>query len=507
MGRADELLNMGVAELVAGVRERRFAASEVVNAVIARVEALDPDIGACLHMDKAVLRRQARKVDAKVYSREDPGALAGVPVGIKDVFTTEEIPTTCGSKILEGYVPPYSATVVRRIAGAGGLIGFKLNCDEFAMGSSNENSAYKPVKNPWDRDRVPGGSSGGSAAAVAARMFPVALGSDTGGSIRQPAALCGVTGMKPSYGRVSRYGLIAFASSLDCPGPLARNVDDVALVMEAICGYDPKDSTSVARGVPGYAAMVTRARERGSAKRWVPDGSGRRPLRIGLPKEYLGDGCDEAVVKAVRDAVDALAGDGAEVEEISLPHTEYALAAYYIIAPAEASSNLARYDGVRYGPRAEAGNLDDMYAATRQQGFGPEVRRRIMLGTYALSAGYYDAFYLRAQKARTLVRQDFEKAFEKVDLILGPTSPVTAFKIGERVDPLDMYQADILTIGGSLAGIPALSIPCGFDDGGLPIGLQIMGPHFAEADVLRCGARYQALTDFHTRQPDSGTKS
>jgi len=505
-----ELCEKSAVEIVEGVQGRKFSATEVALSYLKRMEALDPVLGAMLHVAMGPLKTQARKVDARVFSREDAGPLAGVPVGIKDVFATKTLPTTCGSKILEGYVAPYDATVVRRIKLAGGLVAGKTNCDEFAMGSSNENSAYKPVRNPWDPSRVPGGSSGGSAAAVAAGYFPLAIGTDTGGSIRQPAALCGVVGLKPTYGRCSRYGLVAYASSLDHPGPFARSVEDLALLLESMAGYDPRDSTSAPRAVPGYRRAVKRQSERTVGRGgWHRTGDGGdRPLRIGVPKEYFGGagdgqaGIDPAVAAAVKAAIDELASDGAEVTEVSLPHTEYALAVYYILAPAEASSNLARYDGVRYGLRTRKPDLLATYAETRRAGFGAEVRRRIMLGTYVLSAGYYDAFYRRAQKARTLLRRDFEEAFEKVDVLVTPTSPVTAFKLGERTaDPVAMYLSDVLTIAANLAGVPGVSVPCGFDTAGMPVGMQIIGRHFAEAELLRVASRYETLTDWSARRP------
>jgi aspartyl-tRNA(Asn)/glutamyl-tRNA(Gln) amidotransferase subunit A len=404
--------------------------------------------------------------------------LAGVPVGIKDVLVTRGVRTTAGSKILANYVPPYDCTAVARLETAGAVVLGKMNCDEFAMGSSNENSAWKPVHNPRDLSRVPGGSSGGSAAAVAADLAVATLGSDTGGSIRQPASFCGVVGLKPTYGRVSRYGLIAFASSLDHIGPLTKTVKDAAIVLRTIAGRDPMDSTSAEVPVPNYVAELEKP---------------VRGMKVGLAREYMGEGLDPEVRNAVEDAVQSLAELGCEIVEVSLPHTEYAIPAYYIVATAEASSNLARFDGVRYGFRAEnVRSLSEMYRRTRDLGFGAEVKRRIMLGTYALSAGYYDAYYLKAQKVRTLLTRDFDDAFKQVDAIVAPTSPTAAFKLGEKTDdPLAMYLADIYTVTANLAGIPGISIPCGQTKEKLPIGMQIFGKHFDEARILRLAHAYE----------------
>jgi aspartyl-tRNA(Asn)/glutamyl-tRNA(Gln) amidotransferase subunit A len=411
----------------------------------------------------------------------------GIPLAIKDVLCTKGVTTTCGSRILENFVPPYDATAVARLKAAGAILLGKTNTDEFAMGSSTENSAYFTTHNPWDLTRVPGGSSGGSAAAVAAAACLGALGTDTGGSVRQPAGLCGVVGLKPTYGRVSRYGLIAYASSLDQVGVLTKDVTDAALLLGVIAGHDPHDSTSIDAPVPDYTTALT-----GDVK----------GVRVGVPREYFIEGMQPEVEAAVRAAVDVLAGLGAEVVEVSLPHTDYALPVYYLIAPAEASANLARYDGVRYGLRVDAGDLIETYKATRGQGFGAEVKRRIMLGTYALSAGYYDAYYLRAQKVRTLIKGDFDAAFEQVDVIVAPTSPTTAFRIGEKVDdPLQMYLTDVFTLSMNLAGIGGLSLPCGFDGAGLPIGMQIMGPALGEEQVLCVAHAYEQATEWHRRRP------
>jgi len=458
----------------------------LTEAVLERIAAVDDDVKAYLALTPETALEQARAADER-RSRGEDGPLLGIPLAIKDVLCTKGIPTTCGSRILESFCPPYDATVVERLKAAGAIILGKTNTDEFAMGSSTENSAFFTTHNPWDLDRVPGGSSGGSAAAVAAGECLGALGTDTGGSVRQPASLCGVVGLKPTYGRVSRYGLIAYASSLDQAGVLARDVTDAALVLGVIAGHDPRDSTSIDAPVPDYVAALTRD---------------VRGVRVGVPDEYFITGMQPAVETAVRAAVDVLAGLGAEIRQISLPHTDYALPVYYLIAPAEASANLARYDGVRYGLRVDDGGLIQTYKASRGHGFGPEVKRRIMLGTYALSAGYYDAYYLRAQKVRTLIKADFDAAFEQVDVILAPTSPTTAFRIGEKADdPLQMYLSDVFTLSMNLAGNCGVSIPCGFDGAGLPIGLQVMGPPLGEAQVLRMAHAYEQATDWHTRRP------
>jgi aspartyl-tRNA(Asn)/glutamyl-tRNA(Gln) amidotransferase subunit A len=471
---------------------RRLAAGDVTavaltEAILERISATDGDIRAYLALTPERALEQARAADeARAAGKE--GDLLGIPLAIKDVLCTRGIPTTAGSRILEGFVPPYDATAVRRLKEAGAVIVGKTNTDEFAMGSSTENSGYFTTRNPWDLSRVPGGSSGGSAAAVAADACLAALGTDTGGSVRQPAAMCGVVGLKPTYGRVSRYGLIAFASSLDQVGVLTKDVTDATVLLGAIAGHDPCDSTAVEMPVPDYGTALT---------------GDVRGVRVGVPREYFIDGLQTEVVTAVRAAVDTLAALGAEVREVSLPHTNYALPVYYLIAPAEASANLARYDGVRYGLRADSESLNGMYKTTRGQGFGPEVKRRIMLGTYALSAGYYDAYYLKAQKARTLIKADFDAAFDAVDVILGPTSPTTAFRIGEKVkDPLKMYLSDVFTLSMNLAGICGLSLPCGFDEQGLPIGLQVTGPAFGEEQVLRVAYAYEKATDWHTRRPN-----
>ncbi|MDR7518489.1 MAG: Asp-tRNA(Asn)/Glu-tRNA(Gln) amidotransferase subunit GatA [Armatimonadota bacterium] len=463
--------------------------SAVVGAALDRIARADGDLRAFLYVDAVGAREQALAWDrryAEAGSADGLPPLAGIPVALKDNLCTRGMPTTCGSRILEGWHPPYDATVVARLRDAGAIVLGKTNMDEFAMGSSTENSAFGPTRNPWDHSRVPGGSSGGSAAAVAAGFAPLALGSDTGGSVRLPAAFCGVVGLKPTYGRVSRYGLVAFASSLDQIGPLARDVADCALLLQAIAGHDPLDSTSADLPVPDYAADLHRP----------PEG-----IRLGVPAEAFGAGVDPAVARALREALEVFAGLGLSVEQITLPTIDAALPAYYLLAPAEASSNLARYDGVQYGLRAPSDDLYGMYAHTRRAGFGAEVKRRIMLGTYALSAGYYEAYYVKAQKVRTLVARDFQRAFEQVDVVVMPVAPTPPFSLGERVDdPLQMYLSDIFTIPVNLAGLPALALPCGFDRG-LPIGLQLIGRAFGEPTLLRVGHAYQQATSWHLRHP------
>ncbi len=462
------------------------SAVEVTRAYLDRIEALDAAVGAYLTVDAAGALAQAETADR----HRGEGPLAGVPIALKDIFLTRGLRTTCASRILEDFVPPYDGTVVRRLREAGAVILGKLNMDEFAMGSSTENSAFRRTGNPWALDRTPGGSSGGSSAAVAARLCAGSLGTDTGGSIRQPAALCGIVGLKPTYGRVSRFGVVAFASSLDQVGPMGRTVRDVGRLLEVVAGHDPYDATSAAVPVPGGLGEL-------------PQGADLRGVRLGVPREYFPEtGLQPAVERAVRAAIEQLRDLGAEIVDVSLPHTKYAVATYYLVAPAEASSNLARYDGVRYGLRVTADDLQGMYAETRGQGFGAEVKRRILLGTFALSAGYYDAYYRKAGQVRTLIRRDFDDVFERVDAIVTPTSPTTAFKLGERLDdPLQMYLADIFTLSCNLAGLPGLSVPCGFDEADLPIGLQLLGRPFDEAGLLRIGAAYEDATPWKARLP------
>lgn len=480
------MIDLTISEALARLRSGTITAVALTQAHLDRIARLNPQIKAFLAVTAERALEQAAAADQRRARGEDT-PLLGIPLAIKDVLCTAGVPTTCGSRILEGFTPPFTATAVQRLFDAGAIMLGKTNTDEFAMGSSTENSGYFTTRNPWDPDRIPGGSSGGSAAAVAARLAPGGLGTDTGGSVRQPAAMCGVVGIKPGYGRVSRYGLVAFASSLDQVGAFARTVEDAARLLGVIAGHDPLDSTSMPLPVPDYLAALS---------------GDVRGLRVGLPKEYFIAGIQPEVESAVRAAVNALANLGAEIVEISLPHTDYCLPTYYLIAPAEASANLARFDGVRYGQRREMGELWPTYRATRGQGFGPEVKRRIMLGTYALSAGYYDAYYLKAQKVRTLIKGDFDAAFQQVDVIATPTAPTTAFLIGEKVDdPLQMYLSDIFTLSCNLAGIAGMSLPCGFDDKGLPIGLQLLGPAFREETLLRAGDAYQRITDWHKRAP------
>ncbi len=475
-------------EQLENLRQGKVSSVELTKALLDYIEKKDPQVKAFLKITREEALSQAQEAD-KLRQKGEDKPLLGVPIAIKDNICTRGITTTCASKMLENFVPPFDATVITKLKEAGAVILGKTNLDEFAMGSSTENSAFFPTHNPWDLERVPGGSSGGSAAAVAAGFCAAALGSDTGGSIRQPASFCGVVGLKPTYGRVSRYGLVAFASSLDQIGPLTRSVKDAALILQVIAGKDEKDSTSVPEEVPDYLKDLDM------------DISG---ATIGLPEEYFSEGLSEEVKTRIEEAVKIFEEMGLKVKKIKLPHTPYAVAAYYIIAPAEASSNLARYDGVKYGLRVEGKDLIDMYKKTRSQGFGPEVKRRIMIGTYALSAGYYDAYYKKASQVRTLIARDFAEAFKEVDFIIGPASPTPAFKIGERVsDPLAMYLSDIYTISVNLAGIVGLTIPCGFTDKGLPVGLQIMGPHFSESKVLALGHKFEEKTGFTEKYPES----
>jgi aspartyl-tRNA(Asn)/glutamyl-tRNA(Gln) amidotransferase subunit A len=479
-------------ETVRAIRDRvargEVSAVEVCREHLARIEAANPQLNAFNTITGERAMARAADVDRRRAAGHELGPLAGVPVALKDNLCVRGVRTTASSRILDRYVPPYDATVVRRLEEAGAVVVGKTNCDEFAMGSSNENSAYGPVRNPWATDRAPGGSSGGSAVSVAARLVPLALGSDTGGSIRQPAALSGVVGLKPTYGRVSRYGLIALASSLDQIGPFARSVADAAVVLTHLAGGDPSDSTAADREVPDYAAALT---------------GDVRGVRIGVPRRFIAEGVDPAVLRAFDAALDVLRAAGARLVDVELPYARYAIPVYYLVMTAEASSNLARYDGVRYGHRTkQGGTLREIYSRTRDEAFGPEVKRRIMLGTYVLSAGYYDAYYLKAQQVRTLLRRDYDAAFEAVDVVAMPTAPTPAFRLGEKTsDPLQMYLADIFTVSANLTGSPALSIPCGVADEGLPIGLQLTGRMFDEATLLRVADAYERLTDWHLRSP------
>jgi aspartyl-tRNA(Asn)/glutamyl-tRNA(Gln) amidotransferase subunit A len=487
-----ELTDLSVIEALAALRGGEISSREITRACLERIERLDASIHAFLALAPEQALEAAGSADRQLAAwRKEPGEalppLLGLPVAIKDVLCVAGLPCTCGSRILEGFVPPFNATAVERLLAAGVVILGKTNTDEFAMGSSTENSAFGPTHNPWNLERAPGGSSGGSAAAVSARLAPAALGTDTGGSVRQPASFCGVTGLKPTYGRVSRYGLVAYGSSLDVVGAFGRSAEDVAALFRAIAGPDPLDATSLDVPVPQID---------------LPDPSGPeaavRGLRIGVPKEYFIQGIQPEVEAGVRAAVEQLRFLGAEVVEVSLPHTEYALPVYYLIAPAEASANLARYDGIRYGPRQPAEEMWEIFRRTRGERFGAEVKRRIMLGTYALSAGYYDAYYGQSQKVRTLIKGDFEAAFERVDLIAAPVAPTTAFRLGEHGDdPLSMYLEDIFTLPANLAGVPGLTFPVGFDNQGLPVGMQLMGPHLGEARLFRAAWAYQQATDWH----------
>jgi aspartyl-tRNA(Asn)/glutamyl-tRNA(Gln) amidotransferase subunit A len=481
-----ELHTLTITEARAALDAGETTSVDLTTAMLKRIATVEPKVQAFLALTEAQALQQAQAADAQRSMNGIHSPLLGIPLGIKDVICTKNVPTTCGSRMLETFVPPYDATVMTRLYEAGAIMLGKTNCDEFAMGSSNENSAFHITRNPWDLERVPGGSSGGSAAAVAACECLGSLGTDTGGSIRQPASLCGVSGLKPTYGRVSRYGLIAYASSLDQIGPLAWSVADIALLLQAIAGHDPLDSTSVPHPVPDYSAALS---------------GDIRGIRVGVPEEYFVAGMDATVEQTTREAIAALQDLGAEIIPVSLPHTSYALPCYYLVATAEASSNLNRYDGVRYGFRASGDTMLDVIEQTRGQAFGPEVRRRIMLGTYALSAGYYDAYYRRAQQVRTLIRRDFETVFEQVDILATPTSPTVAFRIGDKVDdPLAMYLSDIFTLTVNLAGVPGLAIPCGFSNN-LPVGLQLIGKPFDEQTLLRVGDAYQRTTTWHKQRP------
>ena len=483
---ASDLFFKSIAELAALLEAKTLSSTELTSALIARKLAVDGRVKAFNSSVDADALAQAAASDARRAAGQARGPLDGIPVGLKDVISVTGQPLTASSKMLANFVSPYDATVTVNLKRAGAVVWGRLNCDEFAMGSSTENSAFGPTANPWDLTRVPGGSSGGSAAALAAGEVIASLGSDTGGSIRQPAALCGVVGLKPTYGLVSRYGLVAIASSLDQIGPFARTVEDAALMLGVIAGHDPLDSTSFKAEIPDYRAGLNQ----------------RRPWRLGIPKEYFGAGLDPAVGAAVEKAITFYQSQGCEIREVSLPHTQYCLDTYYIIATAEASSNLARFDGIRYGHRAKgAKDVVDLYSQSRAEGFGAEVKRRIILGTYVLSSGYYDAYYLRAQKVRTLIRQDFLNAYREVDALLTPTSPLPAFKLGEKSDPLALYLCDIYTIGVNLAGLPALSVPCGFTPGGLPIGLQLIGQPFRESDLLAMAHTYEQAHDWHLKHP------
>jgi aspartyl-tRNA(Asn)/glutamyl-tRNA(Gln) amidotransferase subunit A len=479
-----DLIKLTIAEAQAKLRKREITARELTRACLNRIAAVEPKLNAFITVTEREALEQADAADSRLAQGDAP-PLCGIPLGIKDIYATKGVPTTCASKILANFVPPFDATVIARLRAEGAVFVGKANMDEFAMGSSTENSAYGPTRNPYDLERVSGGSSGGSAAAVAAFECLASLGTDTGGSIREPASFCGVVGIKPTYSRVSRYGVIAYASSLDQVGPFSRTVRDAAIMLRSLAGVDPSDSTCSARPVPDYERALT-----GDVK----------GLRIGVPKEYFVEGMQPEVEKSVREALANLQKAGARTVEISLPHTSYAVAAYYLVATAEASANLSRYDGIRYGLRVPAENNIELYEKSRAEGFGAEVKRRIMLGTFALSAGYYDAYYLKGQKVRTLIRRDFERAFESCDVVMAPVAPTTAFKLGEKTDdPLTMYLSDIFTISVNLAGLPGMSMPCGYDDKGLPIGLQIIGAPFSEETIFRVGDAYEKLGAFTSR--------
>jgi len=486
------MINASLKQLSQALAAKQISSVELTQLFLERIARQNPTLNAFVTVDPEKSLKMARAADARLAAAsgvKPAGPLTGIPIAQKDIFCAEGWRTTCGSKMLANFISPYDATVIRKLEAEAGLVSLgKTNMDEFAMGSSNETSFFGPVRNPWDNERVPGGSSGGSAAAVAARLAPAATGTDTGGSIRQPAALCNLTGLKPTYGVVSRYGMIAFASSLDQGGPMAASAEDCALLLNTMAGFDERDSTSLDRPVENYARDLEKP---------------LNGLRIGLPKEFFGEGCDAGVMAAVRAAITECEKLGATCVEVSLPNSHLSVPAYYVIAPAEASSNLSRFDGVRYGFRTEDyGNLDDMYMKSRAQGFGAEVKRRILIGTYVLSHGYYDAYYLQAQRIRRLIAGDFVEAFKSCDVIMGPTSPSTAFKLGEKAaDPVQMYLSDIYTIAVNLAGLPGMSVPCGFT-GGLPVGLQVIGNYFGEAQLLNVAHRYQLATDWHLRRPD-----
>ncbi|MBU4121040.1 MAG: Asp-tRNA(Asn)/Glu-tRNA(Gln) amidotransferase subunit GatA [Proteobacteria bacterium] len=482
-----ELYELTIHELQDKLREGETTSAEITASVFGRIDAVEKDVRAYITLMRETALAEAERADLAI-GKGEMGALTGIPVALKDIFCTKGVRTTCGSRILNNFIPPYDATVVEKLRAAGAVCTGKTNMDEFAMGSSTETSFFGVTRNPWDLERIPGGSSGGSAAAVAAGECIAAFGSDTGGSIRQPAALCGVVGMKPTYGRVSRFGLIAFASSLDQIGPFTKDVEDCAIVMNVIAGYDPRESTSVPEAVPDYRRFL---------------GRGIEGWRVGIPKEYFIAGIDPEVEAAVRRAIRAVEGAGAKCMEVSLPHTDYCVAVYYVVAPAEASSNLARYDGVKYGFRSEDNrDLLEMYKKTRSAGFGAEVKRRIMIGTYALSSGYYDAYYRKASQVRGLIKRDFDEAFTTCDVILTPTSPTPAFRIGEKTDdPLQMYLSDIFTISANLAGIPGISVPCGYTESGLPIGVQFLAGHFQEGRLIRFASAYEKHAKIERRSP------
>lgn len=483
-----EITDMTLAELSAALEKKEVSSEEATGAYLSRIEKVDSQVGAYLLVDDEGALKMARESDERRAAGKAAGPLEGVPIALKDIILSFGVRTSAASKILENFIPPYESTVAKRLREAGAVFLGKVNLDEFAMGSSTENSAFQPTRNPWNPEHIPGGSSGGSAAAVAADLCAGALGTDTGGSIRQPASHCGIVGLKPTYGRVSRYGVVAFASSLDQVGPMGKSVEDCARMLNVIGGHDPHDSTSIGRDLPDFVPACNKE---------------AKGMKLGVPRQYFGEGLGAEVEKAVRGAISTLEGLGNEIVEVDLPHSEYAVATYYLICTAEASSNLARYDGVRYGYRSpEAKDLMSLYLGSRSEGFGPEVKRRIMLGTYCLSAGYYDAYYKKAQQVRRLILQDFTAAFEKCDAIIGPVTPTPAFKFGEKIDdPLEMYLSDIYTISVNLAGLPGMSLPCGFSEAGLPIGLQVIAPQLAEETLFQVAAGFERACDLGARKP------
>lgn len=485
-----ELAQLTIHEARDALRKKDFSVSELLKSVLDRIDRYDQQLGAYLYVNKEASLKKAEAVQKLFDAAQTPADLAGIPIAPKDIYLTTEMPTTCASQFLKDFMPPYNSHVIDKLLQQNAILVGKTNLDEFAMGATTENSSYKITRNPWDLERIPGGSSGGSAVAVSADLCLGALGTDTGGSIRQPSSHCSLVGLKPTYGRVSRYGVVAFSSSLDQMGPMAKDVEDAAILLQSMAGHDPRDSTSLTHPVPDYSKAL---------------GQSIKGLKVGVPVDFFEQGVTDVVKKTVRKALEQLQSLGAELIEVAMPHTKYTVSTYYIIAPAEASANLARFDGVRYGERAKAKSLEELYCLSKGAGFGPEVKRRVLIGTYVLSSGYYDAYYVKAQKARTLIRQDYLNAFEKVDVIAGPVSPHSAYKMGEEInDPLKMYCGDILTIGANLAGLPGMSVPCGFDEQGMPIGMQIIGPALKEEVMLKVAHAYEQSTEWHLKKPSLG---